>query len=524
MTTVVAIDAGTTGVRALAVDDQARVTDVAYRELTQHFPRPGWVEHDPDEIWGAVRATLGELGTRLAETDTAVAAIGITNQRETLVAFDRTTGRPLHRAIVWQDRRTADMCAALRAAGHLPLVRARTGLVLDPYFSATKAAWLLRDGGLALAPDDPSLSLCTVDTWVLWNLTGGIHGGVYATDPSNASRTLLLDTATLAWSPELCGLFGVPPHSLPEVRPSAGRYGTAVLPDIGQEAAAALDGVPVSAILGDQQAALFGQACFDPGMVKVTYGTGSFVLANAGRERPPAPAGLVVSCAWDLGAHADPVRGRVAYVLEGSTFVSGAAIQWLRDGLGIIGAASDMGPLAASVPDSGGVTFVPALTGLGSPWWDPDARGIITGLTRGAGRAQLARACVEAMAFQVRDMTDTMSAAMATASAPSLSALRADGGAAAMDLLLDLQAEQSRMPVARPRALESTALGAATMAGLAEGVWSSLDELAGLWQAETVFEPQLPAELADATYATWCRTVEKASGWAAQQEVSAKEK
>jgi glycerol kinase len=279
-----------------------------------------------------------------------------------------------------------------------------------------------------------------------------------------------------------------------------------------------LDGVPVSAILGDQQAALFGQACFDPGLVKVTYGTGSFALANAGPERPPAPEGLLVSCAWDLGAHADPARGRVAYALEGSTFVSGAAIQWLRDGLGIISAASDVGPLAASVPDSGGVTFVPALTGLGSPWWDPDARGIITGLTRGAGRAQVARACVEAMAFQVRDMTDAMSAALAdgvaTASAHSLSALRADGGAAAMDLLLALQAEQSRMPVARPRALESTALGAATLAGLAEGVWSTVDELVGLWEAETLFEPQLPAELADAAYAVWRRSVEKATGWA----------
>jgi glycerol kinase len=529
MTALVAIDAGTTGVRALAVDERARVTDVAYRELTQHFPRPGWVEHDPDDIWRAVRATLAELGSRLAETNTSVAAIGITNQRETLVAFDRTTGRPLHRAIVWQDRRTAALCAALRDAGHLPLVRERTGLVLDPYFSATKAAWLLREGGLALTADDPSLSFCTVDTWVLWNLTGGTSGGAYATDPSNASRTLLLDTATLAWDPELCDLFGVPPHTLPEVRPSAGRFGTAVVGDIGQAAAAVLDGVPVSAILGDQQAALFGQACVDPGLVKVTYGTGSFVLANAGPERPPAPEGLLVSCAWDLGAHADPVRGRVAYALEGSTFVSGAAIQWLRDGLGIIAAASEVGPLAASVPDSGGVTFVPALTGLGSPWWDPDARGIITGLTRGAGRAQLARACVEAMAFQVRDMTDAMSAAMsaaaeATASAPALSALRADGGAAAMDLLLELQAEQSRMPVARPRSLESTALGAATLAGLAEGVWSSLDELAGLWVAETVFEPQLPAELADATYAVWRRAVEKAAGWAVSEDFRRKEK
>jgi glycerol kinase len=506
---VVAIDAGTTGVRALAVDEQARVTDVAYRELTQHFPRPGWVEHDPDDIWDSVRATLAELGSRLIERGDTVAAIGITNQRETLVAFDRSTGRPLHRAIVWQDRRTAAICAALTAAGHLPLVRATTGLVLDPYFSATKAAWLLRHGELALAADDPNLSFCTVDSWVLWNLTGGTSGGVYATDPSNASRTLLLDTATLAWSPELCDLFAVPARTLPEVRPSAGRFGHAALGDLGPTSAL-FDGVPVAGVLGDQQAALFGQACFEPGMVKVTYGTGSFVLANAGPDRPPAPDGLTVSCAWDLGDHADDAHARVAYALEGSTFVSGAAIQWLRDGLGIIASAAEVGPLAASVPDSGGVTFVPALTGLGSPWWDPHARGIVTGLTRGVGRAHLARACVEAMAFQVRDMTD----AMAAASAHPLSALRADGGAAAMDLLLALQAEQSRMPVARPASLQSTALGAATLAGLAEGMWASLTELAGLWQAESVFEPELPVELTDAVHAGWRRAVEKSMGWA----------
>jgi glycerol kinase len=506
---VVAIDAGTTGVRALAVDEQARVADVAYRELTQHFPRPGWVEHDPAEIWDAVRATLAEVGGRLAGAGDTVAAIGITNQRETLVAFDRSTGRPLARAIVWQDRRTAALCAELTEAGHLALVRATTGLVLDPYFSATKATWLLRHGDLALTPDSPDLSFCTVDTWVLWNLTGGPRGGTYATDPSNASRTLLLDTATLSWSPELCALFGVRPHTLAEVRPSAGRFGTAVLSDLGP-ASAVLDGVPVSGVLGDQQAALFGQACFEQGMVKVTYGTGSFVLANVGPVRPPAPDGLTVSCAWDLGDHADDARGRVAYALEGSAFVSGAAIQWLRDGLGIISTAAEVGPLAASVPDSGGVIFVPALTGLGSPWWDPGARGIVTGLTRGTGRAQLARACVEGMAFQVRDMTD----AMAAASSHPLSALRADGGAAAMDLLLELQAEQSGMPVARPRSLESTALGAATLAGLVEGVWSSLPELSALWQAERTFEPQLPPELADATYAAWRRAVEKSMGWA----------
>ena len=509
MAKVVAVDAGTTGVRALVVDEHARVADVAYRELTQHFPRPGWVEHDPAEIWDSVLATLAEVGGRLAEAGETVAAIGITNQRETLVTFDRSTGRPLHRAIVWQDRRTAPLCAELADAGHLPLVRATTGLVLDPYFSATKAAWLLRQGDLPLAASDPDLSFCTVDTWILWNLTGGAAGGTYATDPSNASRTLLLDTATLAWSAELCDLFGVPAHTLPEVRPSAGRFGAAALADLGP-ASAVLDGVPVSGVLGDQQAALFGQACFEPGMVKVTYGTGSFALANAGPERPPAPEGLTASCAWDLGEHAPASHGRVAYALEGSAFVSGAAIQWLRDGLGIIASAVEVGPLAASVPDSGGVTFVPALTGLGSPWWDPRARGIITGLTRGAGRAQIARACVEAMAFQVRDMTD----AMAAASSHPLSALRADGGAAAMDLLLELQAEQSRMPVARPRSLESTALGAATVAGLAEGVWSSLDELAGLWEAEAVFEPQLPAELSDAAHASWRRAVDKSMRWA----------
>jgi len=509
MAKVVAIDAGTTGVRALVVDEHARITDVAYRELTQHFPRPGWVEHDPNEIWDAVEATLAEVATRLSDsgdTDT-VAAIGITNQRETLVAFDRATGRPLHRAIVWQDRRTAPMCAALVEQGHLPMVRATTGLVLDPYFSATKAAWLLQHGNLALGADDPHLSFCTVDTWVLWNLTGG---AAYVTDPSNASRTLLLDTATRTWSPELCDLFGVPLHTLPAVCPSAGRIAATALADLGPAAARVLDGVPVSGILGDQQAALFGQACFERGMVKVTYGTGSFVLANAGGERPPAPEGLVVSVAWDLGDHAAGSAEPVVYALEGSAFVSGAAIQWLRDGLGIITGASEVGPLAASVPDSGGVTFVPALTGLGSPHWDPLARGIVTGLTRGAGRAQLARACIEAMAFQVRDMTD----AMAAASSSPLSALRADGGAAVLDLLLELQAEQSRMPVARPRVLESTALGAATIAGLAEGVWSSLDELAALWETDKLFEPQLPVELADATYAVWQRAVEKARGWA----------
>jgi glycerol kinase len=395
------------------------------------------------------------------------------------------------------------------------MVREKTGLVLDSYFTATKITYLLRHGELALAPDSPDLAFGTVDSWILWNLTGGTEGGEFATDPSNASRTMLLDTSTRTWSDDLCALFEVPPHTLPEVRPSAGRFGLSRLSGLGA-AGAALDGVPISGVLGDQQAALFGQACIEPGMVKVTYGTGSFVLANAGPDRPGAPDGLTVSVAWDLGPFAGTsrqgvARDPVAYALEGSTFVSGAAIQWLRDGLGLIADAAEIGPLAESVPDSGGVTFVPALTGLGSPWWDPDARGIITGLTRGAGRAQLARACVEAMAFQVRDMTDAMGAA----SAYPLSALRADGGAAAMDLLLTLQAEQSRMPVARPRSTESTALGAATLAGLAEGMWGSLDELTGLWSASAQFEPELPVELIDAVYEVWRRAVERSRSWAA---------
>jgi glycerol kinase len=384
--------------------------------------------------------------------------------------------------------------------------------MLDPYFTATKITYLLRHGDLALGPESPDLSFGTVDAWLLWKLTGGTDGGVFATDPSNASRTMLLNTATLAWSDELCSIFDVPPHTLPEIHPSAGRFGRAVLPDLGP-AGGLLDGAAISGVLGDQQAALFGQACFEPGMVKVTYGTGSFVLANAGPDRPAAPDGLTVSVAWDLGRHGAGI-GSTAYALEGSTFVSGAAIQWLRDGLGLISQSSDIGPLAESVSDSGGVTFVPALTGLGSPWWDPAARGTMLGLTRGAGRAQIARACVEAIAFQVRDMTDAMNAA----SAYPLVQLRADGGAAAMDLLLQLQAEQSRMPVARPTSLESTALGAATVAGLAEGMWSSVGELADLWSASARYEPDLPVELTDAVYAVWQRAIERSRGWAREEE------
>ncbi len=518
MARVLAVDAGTTGVRALAVDEQGRVTDLAYRELTQHFPRPGWVEHDAGEIWRLVVDTLVEVAGRLAAEGQAVAAVGITNQRETTVAFSRRTGEPLRRAIVWQDRRTADHCRRLEEEGHLPTVRRRTGLVLDSYFSGTKMAWLL-DDGVAADAGPGELALATVDSWILWRLTGGPGRGVYATDPTNASRTVLYDLHDRGWSEELCQLLGVPVAALAEVRPTCGRFGTVAADALGgpSEAGRLLDGVAVSGIAGDQQSALFGQVCVRPGMAKVTYGTGSFVLANSG-PTPPEPAdGLVTTVAWDLGDHGGTPTGSpsaddhpsFAYALEGSAFVSGAAIQWLRDGLGLIARAEEMGPLAESVPDSGGVHFVPAFTGLGSPWWDPAARGTVTGLTRGAGRAQLARAVVEAIAYGVRDMTDAMNAAGCP-----LAELRADGGAAAMGLLLQLQADQSRIPVARPVTLESTALGAATLAGLAEGVWGSLGELGGLWQEDVRAEPVLPVELTDALHAGWLQAVATSRGWA----------
>jgi glycerol kinase len=495
MAIVLAIDAGTTGVRTLAIDQQGEIVDVAYRELRQHFPEPGWVEHDPIEIYQHVCDTLAEVSLRLSDRGQRAAAIGLTNQRETVVAWDRRTGRPLHRAIVWQDRRTAPECAALADAGLLPEVRARTGLVLDPYFSATKMAWLLTNGALE---DHAALDLAlgTVDSWVLWNLTGATRGGAFATDPSNASRTLLFDIRERRWSDELCDRFGVPREALAEVRPSCGRFGLLTgLPG----AAGRLEGLPVAGVAGDQQSALFGQACFEPGMVKATYGTGSFVLCNVGAECPEAAEGLLTTIAWDLGA-----RGGIAYALEGSTFASGAAIQWLRDGLGIIETAADVGPLAESVPDAGGVAIVPAFTGLGSPWWDPDARGTITGITRGNGRAQLARAVVESLSFSVRAMVD----AMVSATGP-LASLRVDGGAAVMDMLLSLQADQVRIPVARPRSTESTALGAAMLAGLAEGVWQSLDELASLWTLDVQYVPTTDALFTDAAYGHWLRAVER---------------
>ncbi len=494
MAVALAIDAGTTGVRTMAFDAACRPVAMSYREFTQHFPRPGWVEHDPDDIWDATVTTLAEVAKRLDEAGETVTAIGITDQRETVVVWDRGSGRPLHRAIVWQDRRTAARCDELRAEGVEPEIRRRTGLVLDPYFSATKLEWLLGEGGVE---PGPQTAAGTVDSWLVYQLTGGADGGIHVTEPSNASRTMLYDLGQRDWSPELCARFGIPTRLLPELRPSAGRFGTTA-----PERAAGLS-VPVSGIAGDQQAALFGQACFEPGMTKNTYGTGSFVLTNLGPHIPDPAEGLLTTVAWDLG-------DELSYAMEGAIFVTGAAIQWLRDGLGLIDEAAETGPLAASVEDTGGVYFVPAFTGLGSPYWDPYARGTITGLTRGTTRAHLARATVEAMAFQTRDVLDAIVAATGT----HPSELRVDGGASVMDLLGRFQADLLGIPVRRATVQETTALGAAFLAGLAEGVWSSPEEAARAWQAEATFEPSGPRSDLDHRVAEWHRAVERARGWA----------
>jgi len=488
MSVVVAIDAGTTGVRAFAVDQSGTPVDSAYTEFPQYFPRPGWVEHDPNEIWDAVQQTLAELAGRL---DAPVAALGITDQRETVVAWDRRTGEPLHRAIVWQDRRTAPRCEALRDAGHLPTIRDRTGLVLDPYFSATKAAWLLEEGGVARTPD---LVLGTVDSWIIWNLTGRTR---LVTDTTNASRTLLYDLHRGAWSDDLAELFGVPLSALPEIVESSGRIGvTDTMCPLGP-------GIPISGVAGDQQAALFGQACFEPGMVKNTYGTGSFVLMNVGTTRPDPVDGLLTTVAWTIDAV-------TTYALEGAVFVAGAAVQWLRDGLGLIATAADIGPLAAACDDTGGVYLVPAFTGLGSPWWDPHARGTIVGLTRGTERSHLARAVIEAMAFQTRDVVEAMS----RAAGRQVAGLRVDGGASAQDLLLQFQADQLNTRVSRAAVRETTALGAAYLAGLAEGVWRDTDEIADAWRATAHFNPNEDRGDHDQRYRQWLRAVERSLDWA----------
>ena len=487
MAVVVSIDAGTTGVRSFALDENGEQVALSYKEFRQHYPRPGWVEHNAAEIWHTVQATLSELASVL---DQPVAAVGITNQRQTVVAWSRISSEPLCRAIVWQDLRTSERCDQLLESGRLDQIRKTTGLMISPYFSATKIEWLIKNGDVELSPD---LALGTIDSWLIWKLSGG---STHATDVTNASGTLLYDLNEGCWSQELCDLFGVPASTLPEIRPSSGRVAmTADTTALGP-------GVPISGVAGDQQSALFGQACLEPGMIKNTYGTGSFVLMNVGSTCPEPVEGLLTTVAWDLGS--GPI-----FALEGSVFVTGAAIQWLRDGLGVISDASEIGPLAQSANGTGGVFFVPAFAGLGSPWWDSHARGTIVGLTGGTGRAELALAVIEAMAFQTRDVVE----AMTRAGGMPISEMRVDGGAAVVDLLLQIQADQLGVRVARPAITETTAQGAAMLAGLAEGIWTDTREISEAWRLDQAFNPRDNRSESDAMHQDWLRAVARSRNW-----------
>jgi glycerol kinase len=479
---ILAIDQGTTGTTCMVFDSAGRAVGRAYREFEQHFPRPGWVEHDATEIWEVTRAVAGEALREAGVEGRDLAGIGITNQRETVVAWDRDSGEPLHRAIVWQDRRTSARCDELREAGHEGLVRERTGLVLDPYFSGTKLEWLFGPGGV-----DRDAAVGTIDSWLVFKLTGR-----HATDYSNASRTLLFDIHRRRWDNELCDLLDVPVDSLPEPLPSAHVYG---------ETAELGGSVPVAGIAGDQQAALYGQACHAEGEGKSTYGTGSFLLQNAGADAPGAPEGLVTTIAWG-------VEDRVDYALEASIFVTGAAVQWLRDGLGVIRTAAETEVLARSLDSNDGVYFVPALTGLGSPHWDPYARGTIVGLTRGSRREHLARAALESIAYQT---VDAVRAAEASSGTP-LEELRADGGASANSWLMQHQADVLGIPVVVPAISETTALGAGYLAGVATGLWSE-GQTREMWREGARYEPAMEPDERRWLLDDWSRAVERARGW-----------
>ncbi|WP_457652406.1 glycerol kinase GlpK [Rhodocaloribacter sp.] len=491
---ILALDQGTTSSRAIVFDHHGQILTVAQREFEQLFPQPGWVEHDAEEIWATQLAVAREALDEAGLTAADVAAIGITNQRETTVVWDRETGWPIHHAIVWQDRRTSDFCGALKAEGHEALFRERTGLVLDPYFSGTKVRWLLDhvEGARAKAAAG-ELAFGTIDAWLVWNLTGG---RVHVTDPSNASRTLLFNIHTGDWDDDLLRILDVPRSLLPEVRSSSEVY--------GMTAEGLFDAaIPIAGIAGDQQAALFGQLCTKPGMVKNTYGTGCFMLMNTGTEAVPSKNNLLTTVAWERG-------GRTEYALEGSIFIAGAVVQWLRDGLGLIDSASEVEALAASVPDNGGVYLVPAFAGLGAPHWDPYARGAILGLTRGATAAHLARGALESIAYQVADVLEAMEADAGI----RLAELRVDGGASKNDLLLQFQADLLRVPVVRPKVLETTALGAAYLAGLAVGFWDGLDDLAEQWVEDRRFLPAMPEDEVRRLREGWEKALERAKGWA----------
>jgi glycerol kinase len=484
---VLALDQGTTSSRSILFDHAGRIVATAQREFTQHFPRSGWVEHDAEEIWATQAATIAEVLARARATVADVVAVGITNQRETTVLWDRASGRPVAPAIVWQDRRTADVCAQLKADGHEPAVARRTGLLLDPYFSGTKLAWLLdSDPSLRKRAERGELAFGTIDSWLAYKLSGGAQ---HLTDATNASRTLLLNIGTGDWDEHMLDLL-----RMPRVVPSSLRHGEAFATLGGRE-------IPLGGIAGDQQAALFGQACFKPGMAKNTYGTGCFVLMNTGREPQVSANRLLTTIAWHLDVH--------HYALEGAVFVGGAVVQWLRDGLGFIEKSSEVEALAATVPDSGGVYLVPAFTGLGSPHWDAYARGTMVGLSRGTTKAHIARAALEAIAFQ---STEVLLAMQRDARQPLLE-LRVDGGATANDLLMQFQADLLGVPVVRPKVTETTALGAAYLAGLAVGFWGSTDEVSANWQVDRRFEPAMPRDAAATRLRQWERAVERSRDW-----------
>lgn len=487
---VIAIDQGTTGSTVLVLDEQLVVRGRGYKEFRQIYPKPGWVEHDPEDIWGSVADALAQA---LKGIDgKSIAAIGITNQRETSVLWDRKTGKPVHNAIVWQDRRTAERCAELKAQGKEARVKELTGLTLDPYFSGTKVQWMLHAvDGLASAARNGDIAFGTVDSFLLWRLTGG---AVHATDVTNASRTLVFDIGKLAWSDELCELIGVPRQVLPTVVPSSGVCGST------KGVAGLPDGIPIAGMAGDQQSALFGQACFTPGDAKCTYGTGAFILMNTGDKPVASKAGLLTTVAWQLGT------GELRYALEGSAFIAGAAVQWLRDGLGLFTKASEVEALAREVPDSGGVIVVPAFAGLGAPHWRPEARASITGLTRGSTRAHIARATLEGIALQNVDILR----AMERDSGRSLGTLKVDGGASANDLLMQFQSDVLGVEIARPELVESTALGAAFLAGLGTGVWQDQAQLAKTWRENRRFTPTVDRAWVKDHLARWDAAVARA--------------
>ena len=493
---ILAIDQGTTGTTVIIFDKEAHIIGRAYAPVRQIYPRPGWVEHDPVDIWDGTVIAIRDAMQRASLGFDRIAAIGITNQRETVVLWDKETGLPVYNAIVWQCRRTAEMCARLREEGIEGEIKAKTGLVLDPYFSGTKIAWLLENvEGLRERANNGEILFGTVDSWLMWNLSGG---RIHSTDMSNASRTLLFNIHTLQWDEDILNFFNIPLMMLPDVHPNSFRFGEVPAGLLADDSPS----IPITGVAGDQQAALFGQACFEKGNIKATYGTGAFLLINTGTEAVESQNGLLTTIAWGY-------NNKVEYALEGSTFIAGAAIQWLRDEMKLIQNANETEQMALSVPDNGGVYIVPAFVGLGAPYWDSSARGAVFGLTRGSNRNHLARAALESIAYQVRDVLE----ALKEDSGLEIEEIKVDGGAAANNFLMQFQADMMGKNVIRPEVIETTALGAAYLAGLAVNYWTSQKEISNLWQTDRVFIPQMAEEIREKQYATWKKAVSRALEW-----------